>query len=78
MNKLIKKAFIKFKKLRKNKSSNLNIFIICTAVIMVWRWVWNIIDMYVFPNNYLFSCIFCVVVWIAILFIDDWKIDELE
>lgn len=78
MNKLIKNVFKKFKKIRKNKSSNLNIFIVCTAVIMVWRGIWNIIDLYIFPNNYLLSCIVCIVVWIIILFIDDGKIDELE
>lgn len=78
MNKIVNKLFKKFKKIRKNKSSNLNIFIVCTAVIMVRRWLWWLLDLYIFPNCYQLSCLVCITIWIAILFLDDGKIDELE
>ena len=73
-----KSLFKKFKKFRKNHTSNLNIFVVCVSIIMIWRWIWNILDMYIFPNNPLVSNLICIVLWIIILLIDDWRLLELE
>lgn len=78
MQKISRKLLQKFKKFRKNKNSNLNIFMVCCAVILIWRGVRNIMDLYIFPNNPLVSCITCIILWILILLMDDGKIDELE
>lgn len=51
---------------------------VCCAVILIWRGVRNIMDLYIFPNNPLVSCITCIILWILILLMDDGKIDELE
>lgn len=76
-----KKAQMRFKKLknfRKDHKSNLNIFIVCVSVIMIWRGIWDLLESYIFPNNPLLSNLICIVLWILILLIDDWKLWELE
>jgi hypothetical protein len=45
---------------------------------MVWKGIWDLLEIYVFPNNPLVSNILCAVVWFAILLIDDWKLEELK
>ena len=62
MNKLVKKLLMKFRKFRRNHRSNMNIFIECIAIIMIWRGVWDLLEMYVLPNNQLASNISCVIV----------------
>ena len=77
LQKLGKKAYRKIKKFRKDNNSNLNTIVVCISVIMVWRWIWDLLDMYVFPNTPLLSDLLCITLWIAILLIDDWKLSEL-
>ena len=77
LQKLGKKAYRKIKKFRKDNNSNLNTIVVCISVIMVWRWIWDLLDMYVFPNTPLLSDLLCIALWIAILLIDDWKLSEL-
>lgn len=77
MNKIIKKLFKKFRQFRKKSDSNLNLFVICIAVTMVWRWIWWLLDIYLFPDCYRLSCVTCIILWILILLADDGKIDEL-
>lgn len=78
MQKKIKQLFLKIRKFRKNYHSNFNIFIVCVSIIMIWRWVWDLLDIYLFPNNHLLSCIICIIIWIGILLLDDGKLWELE
>lgn len=77
LKRLWKRMFRKIKKFRKDNNSNLNAIVVCISVIMVWRWIWDLLDYYVFPNNPLLSDIICIVLWIAVLLIDDWKLGEL-
>lgn len=74
----IKQLFKKIKKFRKNPDSNLNIFVVCIAIIMIWRWVWSLLDMYIFPDYPLISNIVCIIIWIIILLVDDGRLWELE
>ena len=78
LQKLWKRAFRKIKRFRKDNDSNLNTIIVCISVVMVWRWVWDLLDIYVFPNNPLISNLICIIVWLAILLIDDGKLEELQ
>ena len=73
-----KRIFRRVKRFRKDNASNLNTVIVCISVVMVWRWVWDLLDIYVFPNNPLLSNVICIVLWIGVLLIDDWKLDELN
>ena len=62
MNKFVKKLLRKFKKFRENHNSNMNILIECIAIIMIWRGVWDLLEIYVLPENQLASNIMCIIV----------------
>ena len=68
MNKFVKKLLRKFKK---NHRSNVNILIECVAIIMIWRGVWDLLEMYILPENQLVSNITCIIVGIIVLLWDD-------
>jgi hypothetical protein len=71
MNKFVKKLLRKFKKFKKNHRSNVNILIECVAIIMIWRGVWDLLEMYILPENQLVSNITCIIVGIIVLLWDD-------
>ena len=71
MNKFVKKLLRKFKNFKKNHRSNVNILIECVAIIMIWRGVWDLLEMYVLPENQLVSNITCIIVGIIVLLWDD-------
>jgi MFS superfamily sulfate permease-like transporter len=73
-----KKILKKIKKFRKDHKSNRNIFLIFLAIVMVWRWIQDLLTILLFPNYPIISCIICITVWMGILLIDDWKLDELS
>jgi MFS superfamily sulfate permease-like transporter len=73
-----KKILKKIKKFRKDHKSNWNIFLIFLAIVMVWRWIQDLLTILLFPNHPIISCIICITIGMAILLIDDWKIDELS
>ena len=73
-----KKILKKIKKFRKDHKSNRNIFLIFLAIVMVWRWIQDLLTILLFPNHPIISCIICIVVGMGILLIDDGKIDELS
>lgn len=70
-------AYMKIKKLRK-KRTNVNILVTTMAIVMIWRWVWWLLDMFVFPNDPFFSYLISVLLWIFLLFVDNEELDELE
>jgi hypothetical protein len=71
MNKFVKKLLRKFKNFKKNHRSNVNILIECVAIIMIWRGVWDLLEMYVLPENQLVSNITCIIIGIIVLLWDD-------
>jgi ABC-type proline/glycine betaine transport system permease subunit len=73
-----KKILKKIRKFRKDHKSNRNIFLIFLAIVMVWRWIQDLLTILLFPNHPIISCIICIVVGMGILLIDDGKIDELS
>lgn len=78
MLKFSKKILKKIRKFRKDYKSNRNIFLIFLAVVMIWRWIQDLLTILLFPNHPIISCIICIVIWVIILLIDDGKIDELS
>jgi hypothetical protein len=70
-------AYGKIKILR-NKRTNLNIFLTTVAVVLIWRWIWELVDIYIFPHNRVLSLIIGLIIWIFLLFIDNEKLDELD
>ena len=77
MLKFSKKILNKIKKFRKNYKSNRNIFLIFLAIIMIWRWIQDLLTLCIFPNQPIISCLICIAIGVIILLIDDGKIDEL-
>ena len=52
----------------KLKNSHLFLAIIVgTAVIAVWRGIWNLLDLYLYPNDIVLSSIISIVVGLVIL-----------
>ena len=78
MDKITKKLFKKFKKFRRNYNSNRNIFLVCIAIVMIWKWIWDLLDMYIFPNHPLLSNLICICIGVAVLLVDDGKLWELQ
>ena len=78
MHKLANKLLKKFKKFRKNYNSNRNIFLVCIAIVMIWKWIWDLLDMYIFPNHPLVSNLICISIGVAVLLVDDGKLWELQ
>ena len=77
----MKKFKIPLKRLKaimKNHNKNMYILFECIGIIMIWRGVWDLLEIYVFPDNPLASNLICVIIWIIILLIDDWRLWELE
>jgi hypothetical protein len=56
----------------------MNIFLTTAAVVMIWRWVWELLDIYLLPNNRVLSLIIGMILWIFLLFVDNEKLDELD
>ena len=73
-----KKILKRLKNFRKDHWSNRNIFLIFLAIVMVWRWIQDLLTICLFPNHPIISCIICIAIGLAILLIDDWKLDELS
>jgi len=49
-----------------------------TAIIVFWRGVWGLLDLYLFPDQPLLSYIICIIIGLAIVFINDSSISELH
>lgn len=58
-------------------SYNVKLFLLGTAVIMIWRWIWNFLDDYFLPDNFILSNILTIIIWIFIIFIYDYDMDTL-
>ena len=78
MNKFVKRLSRRVRNFRKNYDSNRNIFVVCIAIVMIWRGIWDLLDMYIFPNHPLISNLVCIGIGIAVLLMDDGKLWELQ
>ena len=78
MNKIVKRLSRKVKKFRRNYDSNRNIFVVCIAIVMIWKWIWDLLDLYIFPNYPLLSNLVCISIGVLVLLMDDGKLWELQ
>ena len=65
-----------FKKLTKWKKRTYAL-LVATAVILVWRGLWGLADLYIFPNNELHSYIASILIGVAILIATRQMVKEL-
>ena len=47
------------------------------AVVMVWRGLWNLLDMYFLPGNPILSNVIFIVIGVFLLYLPDQSIEEL-
>ena len=55
-----------------------NVIVIIFAIIMLWRGVWGLLDTYLFPGSPTFSYLTCITIGAVILYLDDFKIDNMK
>lgn len=61
----------------KHMRSNLKLFFLAVGVVSVWRGVWGLSDIYLFPNEPVLSFVLSTIVGLAIIYLNDRKINEL-
>ncbi len=47
------------------------------AIVFVWRGIWGLLDIFLFPQNPVLSYVFSALFGLTILYIDDFSLDEL-
>lgn len=62
----------------KKKHGNIYAIIFGTAIVLYWRGVWGLMDTYLFPDNHVLSYAVSFVSGLFLLFINDFKLDEIE
>lgn len=67
----------KSKKNKKTLIYNIRVFLLLLAVVVIWRWIWNIFDRYFFPDYFIISNILSIVIWLVIIFINDYELEDL-
>lgn len=65
-------------KLPKTKYPAVTILIAATAVVMFWRGVWGLLDEYLFPENQTISFLVSIIIGVALMLVNDFKLDELQ
>ncbi|MCB1937453.1 MAG: hypothetical protein KDF59_16115 [Nitrosomonas sp.] len=61
-----------------NKRTTLNSLIIVVAIIMLWRGVWGLLDIYLFPDIPTLSYVVSISMGILILYLNDFHLDNLK
>lgn len=54
-----------------------SMFMVAIAVVMVWRGVWNFLDHYLFPDNFILSNVLSIAIGLLILYLPDQNLKEL-
>jgi hypothetical protein len=56
----------------------INAIVIIIAIIMFWRGVWGLIDLYLFPGSPTFSHLLSIALGALILYLDDFSVKDLK
>ncbi len=56
---------------------NVKLVILAASVVMIWRWIWNLIDEYFLPDDFLLSNILTILLWISIMFFIEYDLEAL-
>ncbi|MBU2524779.1 hypothetical protein KKG71_06325 [Patescibacteria group bacterium] len=62
----------------KKKYPNLHTIIVVASVVLVWRGIWGLLDLYLFPSNPALSYLTSTLLGLIILWIDDFHLNELR
>ncbi|MCK5590915.1 MAG: hypothetical protein KAI72_03065 [Candidatus Pacebacteria bacterium] len=66
-----------FKKFRVSHP-NLYSVVIGVSIMLFWRGTWILADEFIFPNNLLLSAVVSLTVGLFILYVNDFKLKEIE
>lgn len=55
-----------------------NVIVIIFAIIMVWRGIWGLLDIYFFPGYPTFSHLTCLLIGAVVLYLDNFRIDNFK
>ena len=56
----------------------LNAVIVVMAIIMLWRGIWGLLDLYLFPANPVLSYLTCLGLGALVLYLDDFSLKDLK
>ena len=56
----------------------INALIVVFAIIMVWRGVWALLDIYLFPGSPTFSALLSIALGAFVLYLDDFSLNDLK
>ena len=62
----------------KNLKKNFKLFTLAIGVVFVWRGVWGLSDLYLFPENQVLSFTISIIMGVIILYLNDGKLNELH
>lgn len=62
----------------RKKHPNLYSILIGVSIVMFWRGVWGVLDLYFFPGNEIFSYLFGIGFGLTVLWLNDFRLHELE
>lgn len=65
------------KKTKKIILYDIKIFTLATGVIMIWRWIWNFLDHYFLPNDFILSNISVIIIWVLVIILIDYDLEAL-
>ena len=57
---------------------SINAIVVVLAIVMLWRGIWGLLDLYVFPGNPLLSDLTCLGLGALILYLDDFSLNDLK
>jgi len=58
--------------------TNLDAILVGAGLILFWRGIWGLMDLYFFPDNALLSYAASAIVGFAILYFDDFQLEEIH
>ena len=61
-----------------HKRTTFNSIVIVVAIIMLWRGVWGLLDLYLFPGIPALSYVVSISVSLLVLYLNDFHLDNLK
>lgn len=69
---------MRFFKNLKQKYPSIYSITVFIGVLMAWRGIWGLLDRYFFPDNSMLSYVLGIIIGLGILYLNDFKLKELE
>lgn len=67
----------KRKKIKKELKYSFRIFALFIAVVMIWRSLWNFLEVYILPWDFLLSNLITLLVWLIIVYFSEYTLEDM-